>query len=43
MTREVSLRAELLDLLPIGGQRFGLTRREVEHLVWLVQRTRVLD
>ena len=43
MTSAPSVRAELLDLLPVAGRRFGLGRRALDHLAWLIRHTRVLD
>ncbi|WP_337997780.1 helix-turn-helix domain-containing protein [Oleispirillum naphthae] len=40
---ESNTRAELLDLLPVAGHVFGLSRREIEHLLWAIRRTRVAD
>ncbi len=38
-----SVRNELLDLLPVAANRFGLKRRALEHLIWLIRHTRVMD
>lgn len=38
-----SVRNELLDLLPVAANRFGLKRRALEHLIWLIRQTRVMD
>ncbi|MEA4837657.1 MAG: plasmid replication protein RepC [Rhodospirillaceae bacterium] len=43
MTSAPSVRAELLDLLPVAGRRFGLGRRALDHLAWLIRHTRVQD
>lgn len=43
MTSAPSVRAELLDLLPVAGRRFGLGWRALDHLAWLIRHTRVLD
>ena len=40
---ESSVRNELLDLLPVAANRFGLKRRAFEHLIWLIRHTRVMD
>ncbi len=40
---ESSVRNELLDLLPVAANRFGLKRRALEHLIWLLRHTRVMD
>ena len=34
---------ELLDLLPVAAHRFGLSRRDLDHLVWQIRHTRVMD
>ncbi len=43
MKDDSSVRGELLDLLPVVGHRFGLGRAALDHLVWLIRRTRVMD
>ena len=40
---ESTTRNELLDLLPVAANRFGLKRRALEHLIWLIRHTRVMD
>ncbi len=43
MKDDSSMRGELLDLLPVVGHRFGLGRAALDHLVWLIRRTRAMD
>ncbi len=43
MKDDSSVRGELLDLLPVVGHRFGLGRAALDHLVWLIRRTRAMD
>lgn len=43
MQCESTIRSELLDLLPVAGNRFGLKRRALDHLIWLIRHTRVMD
>ncbi len=43
MQCESTVRSELLDLLPVAANRFGIKRRALDHLVWLIRHTRVMD
>lgn len=43
MQCESTVRSELLDLLPVAANRFGLRRRALDHLIWLIRHTRVMD
>ncbi len=43
MKDDSSIRGELLDLLPVVSHRFGLGRAALDHLVWLIRRTRAMD
>ena len=43
MQCESSIRSELLDLLPVTANRFGLKHRAIDHLIWLIRHTRVMD
>jgi len=43
MQCESSIRSELLDLLPVTGHRFGVKRSALDHLMWLIRHTRVMD
>jgi replication initiation protein RepC len=43
MQCESSIRSELLDLLPVTGHRFGLKHSALDHLIWLIRHTRVMD
>lgn len=40
---ESAVRNELLDLLPVAANRFGLKRRALDHLIWLIRHTRIMD
>lgn len=43
MQCESTVRSELLDLLPMAANWFGLRGRALDHLIWLIRHTRVMD